>query len=68
MTTDRYISKLHSTTEKAKEIIDRERFVKICLAGAELILKTLDRPPQPNAALVSLFDQDITTKGKYEYI
>lgn len=46
---------IQASVEQAKKIIDRELFIKASSADAELMLKILNRPPQPNAALVDLF-------------
>ncbi|WP_093386920.1 DUF1778 domain-containing protein [Rugamonas rubra] len=58
---------VQASLEKAQKIIDRERFVKISCADAELILKTLNRAPQPNAALTDLFERhkELTKNGLF---
>lgn len=46
---------VQASVEQARKIIDRESFIKTSRADAEFILKILDNPPQPDAALVDLF-------------
>lgn len=48
---------IQASVTHAKEIIDRELFLKASRADAELMLEILSRPAQPNAALVDLFAQ-----------
>ena len=48
---------VQASVEQARKIIDRELFIKASRADAELMLKILDKPPQPNAALVDLFSR-----------
>ena len=56
---------VQASLEKAQKIIDRERFLKISSADAELILNTLERPPQANAALTALLERH-KGLGKHE--
>lgn len=46
---------IQASVDMARKIIDRELFIKVSRADAEQMLKMLNRPPQPNAALVDLF-------------
>jgi uncharacterized protein (DUF1778 family) len=46
---------IQASVTHAREIIDRELFIKASKADAELMLEILSRPAQPNAALVELF-------------
>lgn len=46
---------IQASVEQAKKIIDRELFIKISRADAELMQQILNKPPQPNTALVDLF-------------
>jgi uncharacterized protein (DUF1778 family) len=46
---------IQASVAHAKEVIDRELFIKASRSDAELMLKILSGPPQPNAALVDLF-------------
>lgn len=48
---------VQASLEKAQRILDRERFIKITDADAALILNALERPAQPNPALVDLFER-----------
>lgn len=48
---------IQASVTHAKEIIDRELFIKASRADAELMLEILSKPPQQNAALVALFAQ-----------
>jgi uncharacterized protein (DUF1778 family) len=53
MLANRFMSQAAVT--HAKEIIDRDLFIKASRADAELMLEILSRPAQPNAELVNLF-------------
>ena len=61
---------VQASLEKAQKSIDRERFVKISCTDAELILKVLDKAPQPNAALTELFERhkELTKNGLFNRI
>ncbi|NRR31934.1 DUF1778 domain-containing protein [Oxalobacteraceae bacterium] len=48
---------VQASLEKAQQIIDRERFLKLSRADADLILNALAGEPQPNPAMVELFER-----------
>lgn len=43
---------VQSAFEKAQEIIDKERFIKLTERSAEAFFKALDHPLKPNAKLI----------------
>lgn len=48
---------VQAAVEKANHIIDREHFIKVTRADAEMLIRLLENPSKPNAALARAFDR-----------
>ena len=48
---------IQASLEKAEKIIDREKTIQFSKADAAMIIKMLDNPSKPNAALVRAFER-----------
>jgi len=48
---------VQSAYEKAQEIIEKERFIKMTEGSAEAFFKALEHPPKPNAKLMKAVRQ-----------
>ena len=47
---------IQASLEKAEKIIDREKTIQFSKNDAAMIIKMLDNPSKPNAALVKAFE------------